>query len=175
MSGRAGNHSRTYTNARFLVPVFYVTAACATARPAPPPPVLSPAVEVGDLLAQLPPPTPLVVPQNLPRYPDTPVRTGRCPGLPPGILVSEPVYAELHNNLAQAVRIRREAEVLLRLRVEERAAAEDLLAAQRDYQVSLEHELARATRWGWWRLGVGVAVGAGAMLAASWAAGRVRR
>lgn len=140
------------------------------AHPVPPgPPILSPAVNVDDLLP--PPPPPVVVPDNVSRFPDMPVGTGRCPGLPAGILVSEAAYAEDTRIIQERDRLRAEVGVMHKLRRDERAGCESLLQSQRLEMVLISREASQARRWANVKLALGIGLG----LAVGFAAGRYAR
>lgn len=112
-----------------------------------------------------PQPTPARVPATVTLYPDRPVLSGQCPGLPAGILVSPAAYAETILVLSDHQRLRREATALRQLVQDERAAwAEYQRATERRVQ-QLEAQAARR-RWYLWG---GVAAGTAAALAAGWA------
>lgn len=146
---------------------------CAHPRPLPPPPVLGPAVDVEKLL-----PSPAerpVIPSDIQKYDEIQVSKGQCgPGMPGGTLVSDYDMVQTIILFQERERYEAEAKAYQKLRNEERAACESLLSAQRDELVGKEAELRDAIRWGNWKLYIGIAIGAGTMFAATWAAGRLR-
>lgn len=152
---------------RHLAPLALVVIAaigCATASP--PPPTLPPATDLDSLL---PPAPPLpALPSDLPDGPTTSIDVGQCRDLPAGFWVSERSYAVLVGKAAELEQRRVEATALRNLRVVERGAAMELERAYRDRLTDAE----RSARW---RLWVGIAVGAGVVLAGAWAAGQVAR
>lgn len=114
------------------------------------------------------------MPTGLDRYEDIPIDPGACPGKPAGILVSEAVYADTIVCKLERDRLHEEGAALRRLRQEENAAAQ---AAEIQYRVrvrEVEKQLASAERLATMRLWVGIAIGAGGMLAATWASARAR-
>lgn len=146
---------------------------CAHSRPLPPPPVLGPAVDVQKLLP--PPAERPVIPPDVQKFDEIPVSKGQCgPGMPGGTLVSDYDMAQTIVLFLERERYEAEAKAYEKLRNEERWACESILAAQRDELVSKEAELRSAIRWGNLKLYFGIAIGAGTMLAATWAAGRIR-
>ena len=130
--------------AALWIAVAVALGGCAT-RPAQIP-TLPPPLDLGQLVG--PAPGPFVAPPHVRRYPDTPIRTGQCRDVPgPGILVSPAVYAEQVASEAELVRLRREVEARERLRLAERAAAEDLEQACRARAAELEAGAARSATW----------------------------
>lgn len=121
-----------------------------------------------------PPPERPVIPPGVQKYDEIPIKKGQCPGLPAGTLVSDYDMAQTIVLFQERERFAAEAAAYRKLRGEERAACESLLAAQRDELVGKEAELRQALRWGQWKLWMGLGIGAATMFAATWAAGRAR-
>lgn len=137
--------------------------ACAATPKAAPLPLLPPQLDVDALI--LPPPPPIEIPAHVPRFKDTPTVAGQCgPGSLPGVLVSHATFAEWIVTADERARLAREATVRARLRVEERAAVEDLDRACRLRIDELER--ARASLH-WPSLWKGAAVGAALMAGAT--------
>lgn len=140
-----------------VVLALFDMCSCASVPPARPLPALPPPVDLGTLLP--PAPVPFSAGAHARRYPDMPIRQGQCgPGAPPGILVSPAVYAEQVAVDAQVVRLRREVEARDRLRVAERAGAQELERACRARVAELAAAIDRAERVSAWKA-LGILVG----------------
>jgi hypothetical protein len=153
--------------------LYVLALGCATPRPSV------------SALPEIPPPRDLElvigpapqhkIPAGLDRYEDIPIDPGTCPGKPAGILVSEGRYADGLVCKLERDRLGEEAGALRRLRQEENAAAQ---AAEFQYRVrvrDLEAHASQAERVATMRLWIGIAIGAGGMLAATWAGARAAR
>jgi hypothetical protein len=150
----------------------FLTACARPERKHPVLPTLPPLGDVERLIP--PPPAPVEIPANAPRFADRAVTATECPGQPEGILTSRAAYAERISIMAQGQRCAAEAKALRQLRQEEHAAAAALEAAYRNRVSELEREVIHERKMGRWRMWLGAAGGAIVMLAATWAAGKAR-
>lgn len=116
-----------------------------------------------------------MIPAGLPRYEDIPIDRGDCPGKPEGILLSEGAYADVLICKLERDRLLVEGKALRRLRQAETAAALDAERKYRERIVTSERELVSAERRAAMRLWLGIAIGAGGMLAATWAGTRAAK
>lgn len=140
-----------------------LAAACATPPPARP--TLPPALDVETLLPAWTPPE---IPESLADGEPRAIGEGDCRDLPPGFWLSEHGFVEGIVTRAERDRLRAEVDAWQTLRREERFAAEAIID-QLGKKVEYSERRADIRLW------VGVAAGAAAMLAASWAAGQVAR
>jgi hypothetical protein len=144
-----------------LFGTFALVLGCASA---PPPPGLPPPTDLDSLLGPRPPLPP--IPPGLLGGSDRVVSSGECKGLPAGLWVSQQKFAERIAAVAERDRLRVTTEAYRKLRIVERDAAEQL---ERDARQAL----AEAGRQAETRLWLGIAVGAGSILAGAWALNRV--
>ena len=152
---------------------FLLSGACATPPPVPPPPLLSTAVDIERLVP--PPPAPAPGRDQLERYPNIPIDEGVCPGKPAGVLVSDGKFSDLVEMAIDRNRLLITTKVYRELRSKEWESFRRVEQIHLEYITQLEHERQRQLRLAPWRLWGGFALGAGVMLAASWAAGRAQR
>lgn len=155
--GSPGGCQRT----SYTIAALVAFVACASA---PPPHALPPPTDVESLIGPAPPLPP--IPDTLADGKDRPVNDGVCKGLPAGIWVSERRFAERVVATAERNRLRSEVDAYKRLRGVEREAFLDLQQAYRQ-------DLGASDRRVEARLWIGIAIGAGLVLASSWAVANV--
>jgi hypothetical protein len=100
--------------------------------------------------------------------PDRNITTGQCKGLPAGIWVSERTHQLRTDAVIERNRLRVDYETLRKLAINNRAAAIDLERAGRERAIAADK---RAELRFW----LGITIGAGSILAGSWAASQVVR
>ena len=153
--------------------LYVLALGCASSRPAL---VMLPTIPMPrDVEAVLGPAPEHKIPGGLKRYPDVPIDPGDCPGKPEGILVSEAVYADSLVCKLTRDRLEEEGRALRQLRAQENFAAQQAEQKYRERISELERSLVDAERRASVRLWIGIAVGAGGMLAATWAGSRATR